>query len=55
MTRRRNRCGKRELITKLRSHIGGNLIAYLALFLALGGSSSATVTKLAPKNSVGTA
>jgi hypothetical protein len=34
-------------------HIRSNLVAYLALFLALGGSSVAATTALLPTNSVG--
>jgi hypothetical protein len=36
-------------------HLRGNLIAYLALLVALSSTSYAAATKLLPKNSVGTA
>ena len=39
------------MLRSLKSHLEGNLVAYLALFVALGGSSYA-VTRL-PANSVG--
>jgi hypothetical protein len=35
-------------------HLGRNLVAYTALFLALGGTSYAATTTLLPPNSVGT-
>ena len=36
-------------------HIRGNLVAYVALFVALGGTSYAAANELLPRNSVGTA
>jgi hypothetical protein len=39
-------------MTRLIGHVRGNVIAYLALFCALGGSSYAAISL--PKNSVGT-
>ena len=35
------------------SHIRANVVAYLALFFALGGTSFAAAEKLVPRNSVG--
>src|SRR5438270_3085645 len=35
-------------------HVRQHLVGYLALFVALGGTSYAAVTKLLPANSVGT-
>ena len=39
---------------KLLAHVRANLVAYLALFVALGGTSVAASNVLLPKNSVGT-
>jgi hypothetical protein len=39
----------------LRTHLQHNLVAYLALFVALGGTSFAAVAVTLPPNSVGTA
>jgi hypothetical protein len=39
----------------LRAHVRGNLIGYLALFVALGGTGYAAGQKLLPRNSVGSA
>jgi collagen triple helix repeat protein len=39
----------------LARHVRRNLVAYLALFVALSGTSYAASTKLLPKNSVGSA
>jgi hypothetical protein len=36
-------------------HLRGNVVAYLALFVALGGVSFGAVARLVPTNSVGTA
>jgi hypothetical protein len=46
---------KEFTVAKVRNHIGRNLVGYLALLLALGGTSYAASTALLPRNSVGTA
>ena len=38
---------------RIASHIRANVVAYLALFFALGGTSFAAATTLVPRNSVG--
>jgi len=38
---------------RVASHIRANVVAYLALFFALGGTSFAAAEKLVPRNSVG--
>ncbi len=38
---------------KLLEHVRGNVVAYLALFFALGGTSFAAADRLLPRNSVG--
>ena len=39
--------------TRLLAHIRGNLVAYVALFFALAGTSVAATDRLLPRNSVG--
>ena len=41
-------------MTTVVAHLRAHLVAYLALFFALGGTSFAAVSKLLPANSVGT-
>jgi hypothetical protein len=43
------------MVGKLASHFRGNLVAYVALFVALSSGSYAASTKLLPRNSVGSA
>lgn len=42
-------------IIRITRHLQRHLVAYLALFVALGGTSLAAANSLVPKNSVGTA
>ena len=42
------------MLAKLTAHAGRNLVAYLALFVALGGTAAEAAVNL-PRNSVGTA
>jgi hypothetical protein len=42
------------MLRTLLLHLRGNVIAYAALFIALGGTSYAAATRLLPANSVGT-
>lgn len=45
----------KEALTRLTHHLRRNLVAYLALLVALSGSSYAAATTLLPANSVGSA
>jgi len=41
------------VLTRLRAHVRGHLVGYVALFMALSGTSYAAATNLLPANSVG--
>lgn len=43
------------MVRAIASHVRGNLVAYVALLFALGGTGYAAGSKLLPSNSVGTA
>ena len=43
------------MLVRIGRQLRQNLVAYLALFVALGGTSLAAVNALVPKNSVGSA
>ena len=41
------------MLIKIGTHLSRHVVAYLALFFALGGTSLAAANRLAPRNSVG--
>src|SRR4051794_31024071 len=45
---------RRFELSEVASHVRRNLVAYLALFVALSGTGYAATTSLLPRNSVGT-